>query len=256
MITPGNSIKHNTKIKEYPLAGVQKITVCNKPIFREPGWEPVEEKPFKSKPQKPDAESRYDSARRAKQKVFEIAMLNSFTHFITWTLDKNEIDRYDAAEVSKKLKTFLNNQQKRRKASYIIIPEQHADGAIHMHGLIKGDFDMIDSGKKTKRDQPVYNMPQWKYGFSTAVKLDGNVNAIARYITKYITKDFRKIFGNYYYAGGSLIREAKTVLCDMFWRDVNAPEYRNEVYDIAFKYVDCEVCTEENDNYEENFEVA
>lgn len=106
MITPECAIKHNVKIKSFPLAEIQKMTVCSDRIFRESGWELLEDKPSEPKPQNLDNDSRADSTRRAKNKVFELAMLNQFTHFITWTLDKQEIDRYDAKEVSQKLNIF------------------------------------------------------------------------------------------------------------------------------------------------------
>ncbi len=57
-------------------------------------------------------EVRDDNMRRARNKVFDIARLNDFQWFITWTLDKHLIDRYNPTEVSKKLKNFLNNKQK------------------------------------------------------------------------------------------------------------------------------------------------
>lgn len=45
-------------------------------------------------------------------------------------------------------------------------------------------------------DRPVYNMLDWKYGFSTCVPLDENYERTANYIVKYITKsDSGKIFG-------------------------------------------------------------
>lgn len=248
MIVPEHEIIHNARIKHFPLAEIQKATFCDRPVFREPGWERIGDKPSKPKPQNPDNDSRSDNVRRAKQKVYELALLNRFTHFITWTLNKEEIDRYNAKEVAKKLKTFLNNQQKRRNASYIIIPEHHKDGAIHMHGLLSGDFDMIDSGLVTKKGQTVYNMPQWKYGFSTAIALDGNVLAIARYITKYITKDFHKIFGNFYYAGGDILREPEKTLFDADYYTIETKEYRIEAAYLGFKYLDIDAPCEDYAN--------
>jgi len=254
MLTPEREILHNVKIKTFPLAGVQKMTVCSKAIFREPGWELGKDKPSRLKPQDPEEESRPDNVRRAKQKVFEIAMLNRFTHFITWTLDQREIDRYDAKEVSRRLKVFLNNQVRRRNAKYIIIPEYHKDGAIHLHGLLSGAFDMEDSHKTTKRGQTVYNMPQWKYGWSTAVELDGNVLAIARYITKYITKDMQKIFGNFYYAGGDILRDAAITLLDAEYETITAEAYHVKAAKLSFKYLDIDTAGEEYP--EDYFDIA
>lgn len=255
MITPECAILHNVKIESFPLAGIQKMTVCSDRIFRESGWELLNDKPSAPKPQNADNDSRADNVRRAKQKVFKLAMLNRFTHFTTWTLSKEEIDRYDEKEVSKKTKIFLGNQTRRRDLTYIIIPEHHKDGAIHMHGLIRGDFDMVDSGLVTVKGQTVYNMPQWKYGWSTAIELDDNVLRISRYITKYITKDMQKIFGNFYYAGGSLIREPDTQLTDTDYSSINAKNYYIESIKRSFKYLDIDTpnCDDLPDDY---FDIA
>ena len=194
---------HNTKIKCYP-SGLKRVTVCTAPIFREPGWEPEHNKPRFAKPQNPDEESRADNVKRAKEKCFDIAMMNKFDYFITWTLSADKIDRYNPDEVSKQLKKFLNNMVCRYDLKYIIIPEHHKDGAIHMHGLISGNIKLKHathkkSGKPmhTTSGKPIYNMPQWKYGWSTAIETYGDTEHVARYITKYITKDFQKIFGNF-----------------------------------------------------------
>jgi len=254
LFVPESEIAHNVKIKSFPLAGIEKMTVCNRPIFREPGWEPVGSPEGEAgKPQDPDADPRADNVRRAKDKVFELALLNTFTHFVTWTLSPQEIDRYDPAEVSKKLKKYLQNQVQRRAAAYIVIPERHKDGAIHMHGLIRGNFDFEDSGRVTVKSQKVYNMPQWTLGFSTAVELDGNVQRIARYITKYITKALEKIFGNFYYAGGDLIRKPAVRLLDADFDGVQEREYiaaKFGDWKLAFKYVGLEMAGEEVDDYD------
>ena len=110
-----------------------------------------------------------------------------------------------------------------------------------MHGLISGDFKLLDSGKKTERGATIYNMPEWTWGFSTAIETDHNVSRIASYITKYITKDFRKIFGKFYYAGGvDLVRQAPTRLYDTNYQEVNGKEYSVKAANLGFKYVTTE----------------
>lgn len=230
-------IYHNTKEKFYP--GFSKVVFCSRAIFREKGFEPVEDrvKVFKSKPKNIDNDVRDDSIRRAKEKVFDIALMNNFEYFVTWTLDQRKIDRYNPQVVSKKLKQFLNNMQKRYNMKYLIIPELHRDGAIHMHGLVSGNIRLIDSGKKTGSGHKIYNMPQWKLGFSTAIPTYGDNFAIAKYITKYITKDFCKIFGNFYYAGGDIVRDAPIKLYDTVYQNVEAKEYIVPHACLAFKYL-------------------
>ena len=231
-----SEIAHNAKISLYP-DGRHRLITCTKDIFLPPGWEHFEDKEKVPKPQTKGNEVRDDNVRRAKQKVQDISRLNDFSHFVTWTLDKGVIDRYDQSEVSKRLKKFLNNMAQRRGLKYLVIPEYHKDGAIHMHGLISGDFDFVESGKFTKNGQTIYNMPQWKWGFSTAIQLDGDTARISNYITKYISKDFRKIFGNFYYAGGhGLERTPEQLLIDVDYLEVESPEYSH--YGKGYKYAE------------------
>lgn len=236
---PKDLVFHNTKAKIYP-DGSQKITVCSKPIFKDDGWEPsgVQEKEKTSKPKNMVNDVRSDSMKRAKEAVFDIALLNLFTHFVTWTLNPDLINRYDPIEVSKKLKDFLHNKQKRNNAIYLIIPEHHKDGAIHMHGLIAGDFDFVDSGKKTKDGKRIYNMPQWTLGYSTAIELTGSSLHVAKYITKYISKEFKKIFGSFYYAGGKgLKRKPSVKVYDTNYDFVKSREYYILSANMGFKYL-------------------
>lgn len=189
------AVHSNAKIKRYP-DGMNRVIVCGTPIFIHDGWEPAEDKEPEPRPQNPDSESRMDSSRRAKAKCYDISRLNNFDYFITWTIDLKKLNRYDEKEVSKSLKTFLRNMVHRHDLKYLVLPEHHKDQAIHIHGLVSGDLELVDSGKKYF-DKIIYNMPQWKYGWSTAVATNGDSESISRYITKYISKEFAKIFGNF-----------------------------------------------------------
>ena len=50
------------------------------------------------------------------------------------------MDRYDLDEFIRKLGVYIRNNRRLKgsKIQYLLIPEQHKDGAYHMHGLIKG----------------------------------------------------------------------------------------------------------------------
>jgi hypothetical protein len=197
-----------------------------------------------SKPKNMKNKTRDDNLRRAKASVFDIASINEFTHFITWTLDKNEIDRYNSKEISKKLKIFLNHMKTRNNMTYLVVPEHHKDGAIHMHGLIKGNIKLENSGLKTKDDKIIYNMPQWSLGYSTAIEITGDKERVSKYILKYISKDFNKIFGAFYYAGGKgLKRKPPVKLYHMDYNSVNTKEYIIKKAKIGFKYIDKPVLT-------------
>lgn len=242
-LTIAPNVYANTKEKIYP-NGQHKFTVCSKPIFKiDEYMESTDDLEPVPKPKNMGNEVRADSMKRAKERIFDISMCNQFDYFITWTLNPELIDRYDPAEVSKKLKTFLNNKMKRNGLVYLVIPEYHKDGAIHMHGLIRGDLKMVDSGKKTKDGKSIYNMPEWTLGFSTAIPIDGEQEVLSKYMTKYITKDFRKIFGSFYYAGGKgLIRQPEVRVYDSDYESFDEKEFRPDGVNLWFKYFNAEEC--------------
>lgn len=233
-----NEVRFNAKIKYYP-DGSEKLIVFNKPVYILPGYE-QHNYTERERPEKynTDGESRIDNLIRSKNKVFDIAFMNDFQYFVTITLDKEKIDRYDISVIKKAIRTFLNNQAKRKGLVYLILPEFHKDGAIHFHGLIKGDkLNFTDSGKQTKDGKVIYNWLDWKYGFSTAIPLTGDTSFVAKYITKYVTKDFKKIFGQYYLAGGNgLIRDVPFELFNTDFDCYNCQEISIQNTNLKVKY--------------------
>lgn len=194
-----NEYRYNAKAKYYP-NGTVKITVFSRGIFNPDGYEVIGEKPLRElNNEGRSSETRSDSIKRAKDKIFDIAFMNEsiWEYMVTFTLDGNKIDRYDEKGINKKFKKWLNHQTERKNLKYLIIPERHKDGAIHFHGLINADFNYVDSGHKDKSGRTVYNIKDYPFGFSSAVKLDGNKIAVAKYVTKYITKGTEKIMGNF-----------------------------------------------------------
>lgn len=257
---PQNKVFHNAKEYKYP-NGYRKVTVSDKAIFKDSGFEDSKERKFTDKIPKPkcmDNAPREDNVRRAKNKVFDIALLNDFEYFVTWTIDGEKLDRENPEEILNKVETFLKNAVKRKGLSYLLVPEFHKDNkGIHLHALISGNMKLLDSGTRLvngyskplkletimKKKIPleetriVYNMPEWKYGYSTAIAVTGEKENLAKYITKYITKDLKKIFGKFYLAGGHLNRTPKAELFDIDYESVEAPEYICEATNTRFKYL-------------------
>lgn len=250
-----DEIYHNTRIKQYP-NGYMRVTVASHNIFRESGWE--EEKKKRAIPQEYSKEnnSRKDSVRRAKETVFDIATLNKFDYFVTLTLDPEQIDSKDTETVKHKLKSSLNNLRNRHNVSYLLVAEYHKSGAIHFHALMSGNLKLEDSGTVIHKDyskpvkldtlrrkgvpvdeaKTVYNVKNWTLGHSTAIEIYGEQQNVAKYMTKYITKDFQKIFGNFYYAGGNIIRKPQITLIDSDYNTVDKKEYLCEAIGVSFKY--------------------
>lgn len=173
---------------------------------------------FKDK-QSQSGEVRSDSVQRAKQSIFDIVYQNDWKYFLTITFSGKDFDRSDPREVFKPLKRWFDNAVQRKGLCYVLVPEYHKKGGIHCHALINDcDFKFVDSGTRLVKghDKPlkidtikrlhicdklgcdisdlpvVYNVSDWKYGFSTAIQTYGQMSNLAFYVTKYITKDVKK----------------------------------------------------------------
>lgn len=148
-----------------------------------------------------------ESVSRSKRMINEYAICNKFDFFFTGTLDEKKYNRYDLESFHKDLMQWIRNLNRIYKCDigFIIVPEQHKDGAFHVHGLLRGipekmlhRFVIGDTmGKaiadKVKACKSVYNWKQYskKYGFCSLEPIR-NTEAISKYMTKYITKDLVK----------------------------------------------------------------
>ena len=178
---------------------------------------------------------RSDNMKRAIDKVYDIAFQNDWSFFITCTIKPNEdFDRDNPQEVYEKLRHWLKNNVSRNGLQYLIIPEYHPEKneGIHFHGLVNDVLPRADSGRtlfngKAWRTEDlkakgfykdslktIYNLSTWKYGYTTAIPVSGSPARLACYITKYITKDCKKIFGKYYLSSRNIRRDVDTIICN------------------------------------------
>lgn len=132
------------------------------------------------------------SFRRTRSALYMYARQCVWEYFITLTYSPDKIEnRYDFSLCMKKVHTWINNCKKRKAEHllYLLVPEQHKDGAWHIHGLLCNTTGLAftDSGKRYN-GKIVYNLDDWKLGFSTATKVTDTYK-VSNYITKYITKD-------------------------------------------------------------------
>jgi hypothetical protein len=226
IVKNGRQIHHNAIVYQYP-DGSEDILCCTAPIFREPGWEPVEDDPLKvlgaprEKGKKAEGCDMERSMRRARAKLRRLALSNDFQYFVTLTLDPAKIDRHDGAAVTKALGRWCDNMVRRHGLRYILVPEQHKDGAYHFHGFMAGSGLIArDSGHEIG-GRTAYNLPQWPYGFTTAQPLYGEYAAAVAYCCKYIGKQQgQRPLGRWYYSGGEL-SEPKKKYTDLEYRDVD-----------------------------------
>lgn len=163
-------------------------------------WMPVE-KTFEEFAQEFDEErareqakrqrSIYSSMNRTVNNLYYISRSNLWDYFLTFTLDPKKINRFDYLQCSKKVRQSLNNFKKSKCPDmyYLVVPERHKNGAWHFHGLLgntKG-LNFQFSGIKDKKGNSIYNLMDYKLGFTTATKVVDS-GRVSNYICKYITK--------------------------------------------------------------------
>ena len=255
-LTKGAAYK-NALIKRYP-DGSYQITVFSRPTYKAGALERSDQADAAAKRQamreahadlldrEASPRERTDNLRRAKQAIYDLAALNDWKYFVTLTLDGEHIDRYDPTQIVKPVTKWLDNMVQRRDLQYMIVPEYHKDGAIHFHGLVSDGLHLSDSGtvkvqgrkkpikrataRKQKLDEgeleTVFNIEDYKLGFSSAISIYGERDALAKYMTKYITKDLQKIFGRRYWAGGKgLQRKPRSIAINLKFDAIPEPEY-------------------------------
>lgn len=219
-----NDLEQNTIVYRYPDGSVDIIMTSGRG-FMPPGWEEAGAKPpqgaKRQKGKKSEGEDMKRSARRAAAKLRRLALANDFTYFVTLTFDPEKVDSLDPAAVAKVLSRWTDNMVRRHGLRYLLVPELHKSGRIHLHGFFAGaGLEVVDSGHVDACGHPVYNLPQWGYGFSTAIRLYGDYHAAVGYCSKYITKlEGQRIMGRWYYSGGAL-REPERTMMDTPYREM------------------------------------
>lgn len=120
---------------------------------------------------------------RAKNKVRDYVMVNQdLKYFVTYTLSPKLVeDRYDEKKIYVQMKSWLKNKVQREGFQYVLVPEEHKDGAWHFHGFVNKDLD-------------------WSYGFKKAVEVGEKEERkpMLTYTTSYINKNGRKFNGRRY----------------------------------------------------------
>ena len=147
------------------------------------------------------------SISRTKSRVFELAACNEFKHFGTFTQDEKLRDRFDLSDFRKDFAQLVRNINRGRdtKIKYLLIPEQHKNGAWHMHGLLSGlqaadlrPFELSENiperlKKMIRGGTAVYDWTRYRraFGYFTCTEIESR-EACAKYVTKYISKDLQK----------------------------------------------------------------
>ena len=134
---------------------------------------------------------------RARNMVLQYALCNPWEYFFTGTLDRQKLDRYDLDTYASRLMQFIRDKRKKYDAKFqvLLVPEQHKDGAWHIHGLVHGLPEAVLSpflppAPRHLIEGGFLNWPDYmeKFGFCSLAPIRDPI-ATAYYITKYISKD-------------------------------------------------------------------
>lgn len=163
--------------------------------------------------------SQLPALNRAKKRAFDLMACNPDCNmFVTLTLDPEKVSRTNWREIVPKLNVWLDNMVRRKGLKYVLVPEYHKDGkSIHFHGMMNEEaLTLVNSGKR-HNGRVVYNVTDWKLGFTTAKRIKGGYAdhiAVSKYVFKYMTKaaeELRKnpekdikIGGRFFLHGGEL----------------------------------------------------
>lgn len=176
---------------------------------------------------------------RTKTNITDLCLCNKFDLFVTFTINPKKIDSYNYELVKKSLTNWLNYQQKQnKKFQYILVPELHKSGRIHFHALITNYTGKLIPTNKKSKNKKIYNLSNWNYGYSTAIRITGNSEKLAYYLQKYITKDLIKITNKKRYWRSKnlitpIIEYNKKVI------EIMIPTYDNEYY-VIYKSIPAE----------------
>lgn len=182
------SIHYNTTITHYP--GIIQVKYYQE--FSPVGGAGTH------KDESPESIS-YRSLSRTRQQIFNYARCNHFDFFVTLTFNPQLVDSFDYSVSSKVMSDWLSTiRRKYPDLKYVGVPELHKSGRYHFHFLMAGidGMPMVDGGKRTPKGQVIYNLPSYRFGWSTAIKVYEQGAKLSGYLTKYITKDLAKVTKN------------------------------------------------------------
>ena len=137
----------------------------------------------------------------SRNRLVELIKANpDFCYFFTGTFDPKKWNSKNFQEIYKPLRRFLQN----KGIKYILVAELHQSGSIHFHGVfnetVEPYLENFDLSKKLpkrirdgilKEDRNLFNFPSYakRFGWVSIEKIR-NLDAVACYVSKYITKSF------------------------------------------------------------------
>lgn len=154
----------------------------------------------------PTADKLSQALSRAKSIIQQVAICNDWDYFFTCTIDPEKWSRFNIDVFRVKFPQWIRDYNKKHHLNikYLIVPEQHKDGAVHIHGFIKGlpaSFLTPFQPFIHPRRLVAGNYLNWhdcsqKFGFCSLDPIRDPI-AAGFYCCKYLTKDLARDFVGY-----------------------------------------------------------
>ena len=152
------------------------------------------------------------SITRAKSKIREYVANSNFNAFCTFTFSGRNFDRNNFMECRKFITYYFTH--KLMVSSWLVVPEFHADGAIHFHGFMDIDKKSLKYGYSKKDSHSRMHMHFYSeminrdigrndFQFFDPMSPDA-LKSVCAYILKYVTKDVAKVFPLVYFCSRGL----------------------------------------------------
>lgn len=186
---------------------------------------------------------------RARSMVLQYALCNPWDYFFTGTLDETKQDRFNLDVFASRLMQFIRDKRKAYQAKFqvLLVPEHHANGAWHIHGLVYGlplsalipFWCMHQMGANVPQkliDGGFLNWPDYldKFGFCSLAPIRDPVGT-AFYISKYVSKDLSRRAGDLgkhlYFHSRPLKRAEKAT--DVYYPNYGLDQLCTERYDFC-----------------------
>lgn len=235
------------RVKYYPNeADPIEILIAEDPIFNPDkveladNWKefstPTEKGDEKHSVKTADRDGSRQSWNRAQKRAYDYIRCNpALNCFVTLTFDPQAVDRQSWENIINRINDWLDNRVRRQGLKYILCPEYHHDGeSIHFHGLMnESALKLVNAvnpktgGKLYRNGKTVYNISDFPFGFTTAIRVTGAEasKACAGYIFKYMRKQGgQRIGGRYFLAGGDLVKPTY-IYRDIDYNAVEAPSF-------------------------------
>jgi hypothetical protein len=131
------------------------------------------------------------SVGRTRSRFYDIAMSNNWSWWVTFTLNKQKVDRYSYIDARKVFKNWIDYLKKRfPDVQYLFVWEEHKDGAVHFHGFLNGvtaeELKLVPDGERDGR--PKFYSLSYKWGRNEFQRIENVKGAAVYLLSSYVKK--------------------------------------------------------------------